>query len=109
LATALLVLAIEQTVGQGTFLLEHSGATDPTTEGYQKSITLSFSTNTVGWQSWAKRDYYFNDKNGQLYGRMTIEVHAGAPTPEAFFGINAFANPAGSRNLEFDPGKQINQ
>ena len=74
-------------------------------EGYQKVVTLNFPTNMVDWQSWAKRNYYFND--GRVYGRMTIEVHAGAPTPEAFFEINAFANPNGSRNLEFDPQKQI--
>jgi len=91
-------------------LLEYTNQLYPyeaPSEGYQKSITLSFTTNMVGWQSWTKRDYYFNDNAGQIYGRMTVEVHAGAPTPEAFFEINAFANPNNSRNLEFDPLKQI--
>ena len=91
-------------------LLEYTNQPYPyeaPSEGYQKSVTLSFPTNMVGWQSWAKRDYYFNDKNGQIYGRMTIEVHAGAPTPEAYFRIIDYANPNGSRNLEFDYNKQI--
>jgi hypothetical protein len=76
-------------------------------EGYQTIITINFPTNMIGWQSWFKHDYYFNDQNGQIYGRMTIEVHAGAPTPEAYFKISDYANPAGSRNLEYDPKKQI--
>ena len=76
-------------------------------EGYQKVITMNFPTNMTGWQSWFKHDYYFNDQNGQIYGRMTIEVHAGAPTPEAYFKITDYVNAAGSRNLEFDAGKQI--
>lgn len=89
-------------------LLEYTNQPYPyeaPSEGYQKSVTLSFPTNMVGWQSWAKRNYYFKD--GPVYGRMTIEVHAGAPTPEAFFEINVFANPNNSRNLEFDGNKQI--
>ena len=73
--------------------------------GYQKVVTLNLPANMIGWQSWAERNYYFNA--GQIYGRMTIEVHAGAPTHEAYFEIKTFANPNGSRNLEFDPSKQI--
>ena len=78
-------------------------------KGYQKTITLNYTTNMVGWQSWAKRDFYFNAKDGQDYGRMTIEVHAGAQTPKAYFAAKIYINPAGSRNLEFDPSKEINQ
>lgn len=74
-------------------------------EGYQKAITLNFQADMDGWQSWAKRNYYFHD--GMLYGRMSIEVHAGAPTPESFFEIQAYVNPSSSRNLEFDSSKQI--
>jgi hypothetical protein len=76
-------------------------------EGYQKVFTMSFPSNMIGWQSWFKHDYYFNAEKGGIYGRMTVEVHAGAPTPEAYFRIDTYANPAGSRNLEFDPQKQI--
>jgi hypothetical protein len=76
-------------------------------EGYQAVITIKYTTNTVGWQSWFKHDYYYKSQKGQIYGRMTVEVHAGAPTPEAYFKVDTYANPGGSRNLEFDAGKQI--
>ena len=91
-------------------LLEYTNQLYPyeaPSDGYRKTITLNYTTNMVGWQSWAKRDFYFNAKNGQDYGRMTIEVHAGAQTPKAYFEAKIYINPAGSRNLEFDPSKQI--
>ncbi len=59
----------------------------------------------VGWRSNIKRDYYFKCQNGQSYGRMSIEIWAGGLTPEMAFSLESFANPGGSRNLEFDPSK----
>ena len=91
-------------------LLEYTNQLYPyeaPSKGYEQEITISYPTNTVGWQSWAKRDYYFNNKNGMIYGRMTINVRAGGQTPTAPFRAELYANPAGSRNLEFDSSKQI--
>lgn len=79
------------------------------TEGYQKTVILNFQTNMVGWQSRFEHNYYFKSQGGQIYGRMKIEIHAGAQTPTAYFRAEIYANPAGSRNLEFDGNKQINR
>ena len=87
-------------------LLEYTNQPYPyeaPSKGYQKVIILNCPTNMVGWQSWTKHNYYFNDKNGQIYGRMTIEIRAGGQTPLNPFRSEIYVNPAGSRNLEFDP------
>lgn len=55
LATAFLVLAIEQAAGQGTIILQHSGATDPTTEGFSFSGQRGLSgpvINNLGMNAW---------------------------------------------------------
>ena len=76
-------------------------------EGYQPMITLDFPTNMVEWKHEFKRAYYFKAQNGQIYGRMTLHVDASRPQPPTYFDAEIYANPGGSRNLEFDPGKQI--
>jgi hypothetical protein len=78
-------------------------------DGYQPSLTLNFPTNMVGWQYEFKHSYYFKSQNGHVYGRMTLHVDASRPQPPTYFDAEIYANPAGSRNLEFDPAKQINQ
>jgi hypothetical protein len=76
-------------------------------EGYQPTLTWSFPTNAVAWQSNFKHNYYFKSQGGQVYGRITLEVWAGGMTELAPFNADIYANPGGSRNLEFDPKKQI--
>lgn len=77
--------------------------------GYQTVITWNFPTNMVGWDSHISRNYYFKSQNGQAYGRMKLEIWAGGRTPEMTFSADIYANPSSSRNLEFDPSKQIIQ
>jgi len=77
------------------------------TEGYQPSVTISMPTDDKKWTSTVSGTYYF--KNGQTYGRMTINVMANFQPPPTLFDADIYANPSGSRNLEFDSSKQINQ
>jgi len=76
-------------------------------EGYQPSITFNFPTNMAGWQYELKRDYYFKSQDGKAYGRMTIDIDASRPQPPTYFNADIWVNPGGSRNLEYDPNKQI--
>ena len=78
-------------------------------EGYQSSITFNFPTNAAGWQYEFKRSYYFKSQYGKVYGRMTVDVDASRPESPTYFNAEIYANPGGSRNLEFDPSKQIMQ
>jgi hypothetical protein len=76
-------------------------------EGYQSVIIWNYPTNMVGWESHIKRSFYFKSQNGQVYGRMSIEIWAGGKTPDMAFNADIYVNPNGSRNLEFDSSKQI--
>jgi len=76
-------------------------------DGYQQSITITMPADDKNWASSLTRSYYF--QSGQMYGRMTINVTANFQPPPTFFGASIYTNPSGSRNLEFDSSKQINQ
>ena len=75
--------------------------------GYISSIALDFPTNATGWLPSFEHAYYFQSRNGQVYGRISINIQADFQPPPTFFGADIYANPAGSRNLEFDYKKQI--
>jgi len=77
--------------------------------GYQPSLTINMPANDKNWSHSINGSYYFQSGNGQIYGRMIIKITANFQPPPTFFGADIYANPSGSRNLEFDPAKQINQ
>jgi hypothetical protein len=66
---------------------------------------LDGPTNFVDWGNGLRQGYYFKSKAGQVYGRMVLRMSAGRNY--ASFDADIYANPAGSRNLEFDGKKFI--
>ena len=74
-------------------------------DGYKPVVKMDFPTNMVDWKSDCRRTYYFTSNHGRVYGRMAFHLSAGSKF--ALFQADIYANPAGSRNLEFDPNKQI--
>jgi hypothetical protein len=68
--------------------------------GYQSVVTIDFPTNKPDWQNETKRGYYFKSNDGQVYGRMMLDIQADRPQPPTYFTADIYANPAGSRNLE---------
>jgi hypothetical protein len=76
-------------------------------EGYQSKMTFEFRANSRNWTSLFTPSLYFKSKDGQVYGRMAFKIMADFQPPPTLFDINIYANPAGSRNLEFDPAKEI--
>jgi hypothetical protein len=75
--------------------------------GYQSTVTVNFPTNMVGWQSEFQNSYYFKSKNGQVYGRIIFDIYGNFQPPPTDFEAEIYANPNGSRNLEFDSSKEI--
>jgi len=75
--------------------------------GYQSKMTFDFQANSTNWTSLLTPSLYFKSKDGQIYGRMAFKIMADFQPPPTLFDINIYANPGGSRNLEFDPNKQI--
>ena len=102
--------SVELTITNGGFL-EFNNQIYPyeaPAEGYQSHIVFNFPTNMVGWTNEVKRNYYFKAQDGKAYGRMAVDILADRPQPPTYFDADIYVNPAGSRNLEFDPAKEIN-
>jgi len=75
--------------------------------GYQSMVTYMFLTNAFQWSSTATPYLYFKSKDGKVFGRMNVEITADYQPPPTVFRADILANPAGSRNLEYDPKKRI--
>jgi hypothetical protein len=76
-------------------------------EGYQPSMSISMAANAKNWSPSFEHSYYFTARDGQIFGRMTVRLTADYEQPPTHFELEVFGNPAGSRNLEFDPAKAI--
>jgi hypothetical protein len=73
--------------------------------GYVPAITVVLRSGEKGGSSHFDRSYYFKSDGGGVFGRMDIFVGARFQPQNGLFGAEIFANPSGSRNLEFDPNK----
>lgn len=76
--------------------------------GYQSAFVTGMSSNNVAWNRELKQNFYIKDGQGK-YGRLLIDLFTDAVRPDTGIKIQTWFNPSGSRNLEFDPAKQINQ
>ena len=75
--------------------------------GYQASVQIDMPANMPNWSSNLKRSFYFEGHHGAYYGRATIDVVANFQPPPTLFDAEVYANPSGSRNLEYDPQQRI--
>jgi len=76
------------------------------TDDYEQIVTLGTGTDPANFQDSATKNFYYKSADGK-YGRITIELQADFQPPPTFFRIEAYINPSGSRNLEFDGTKEI--
>jgi hypothetical protein len=75
--------------------------------GYQPTVTVAMSAGAKHWTPSFDHAYFFTARNGQVFGRMTVHLVGDYLTPPTHFELEVYANPSGSRNLEFDEAKQI--
>jgi hypothetical protein len=75
--------------------------------GYQQTITVSMPASASNWANSFDQTYYFTARSGQIYGRIKFRLKADYQPPPTHFEMDVYTNPSGSRNLEFDPAKQI--
>lgn len=76
--------------------------------GYQSSITFErHAGDQVPNPSQMSANYYFKARDGKVFGRVAIRVYANFQPPPTAFRAEIFANPAGSRILEFDESRQL--
>jgi hypothetical protein len=74
--------------------------------GYQPAFSKSVIATNIPWQRSLTQNFYFRDSNGR-YGRLFIDLATDSDNADTGIGIEAWINPSGSQNLEFDPAKQI--
>ena len=73
-------------------------------DGFRQSDVFKISKQQEPWSDRVERDYFVKLPD-QTYARLRFEMMAGGP--HNFFVIESYLNPSGSRNLEYDPAKEI--
>jgi hypothetical protein len=70
-----------------------------------------YATNVLNHSTWplyrTDRTFYLNSRGGQVYGHLQIKELEPDYRGKAALRIESYVNPSGSRNLEFDPAKQV--
>jgi hypothetical protein len=74
--------------------------------GYQPFFETGISSNAVPWSAEMNRGFYFKGSQGQ-YGRLFIGLSTDSMRSDTGISIQAWINPSGSQNLEFDPAQLI--
>ena len=75
--------------------------------GYQPAITVNMPVGAKNWSPDCHNTYYFTAENGRDYGRIIVDLTGDFQPPPTSFDADIYVNPSGSRNLEFDPFKEI--
>lgn len=70
--------------------------------GYQQQYHIEMAVSHPDWEEKAKRQLYLRSRGGEVYARLEVEVYANYQD-KAVFSVEYYANPSGSRNLEYDP------
>lgn len=70
--------------------------------GYLPRYEVNVSANDPQWSGDAKRQFYLKSREGKVYARLEVEILVNYQD-KAVFSVKYYANPSGSRNLEYDP------
>ena len=73
-------------------------------EGYVPSIAVEMPATRHDWSRTYTRNLYLKSRGGR-YARLSFDLHT-VPTGTSYVVIKSWANPSGSRNLEYDSSKQ---
>jgi hypothetical protein len=74
--------------------------------GYEAQFAIEMPATSKEWQSSVTRSFYVKARGGGIYARLTLRITADYEPPPTGVTLEAFVNPSGSRNLEYDPAKQ---
>lgn len=91
--------------GGGVIPINETYPNEAPAEGYDSKLVVEMPAKMKGWDAAFERSYYF--KSGKIYGRMTVSIQADFQPPPTSFDVEIYAAPSGSRNLEFDPAKEV--
>jgi hypothetical protein len=74
--------------------------------GYQPKYEINMFSSDPQWQEQIEGKFYLKSRGGQVYGHFHVTIIPNY-NDTSVFKIDSYINPVGSRNLEFDPLKQI--
>jgi hypothetical protein len=74
--------------------------------GYSPRYEESIPANSGNWSDNVTRKFYVKSRNGQVFARLEVHVYANYQN-QAAFSIDAYANPSGSENLEYDSRQNL--
>ncbi len=74
--------------------------------GYEPVLDYEQSKNDSQWTQRLIKTFYMLTAKGQ-YGRVLIDLKIDAERCDTGISVETWLNPTGSRNLEFDEGKQV--
>lgn len=77
----------------------------PAPEAGYNNVELGQEASGPRWRSGATFSFFFKSRN-KIYGQFKAGVYPKYRT-NAAIDLNYYVNPSGSRNLEFDPAKEI--
>jgi hypothetical protein len=70
--------------------------------GYQQRYVIEHMATDTEWAERESRQYFLQSRGGKVYARLEVEILSHY-RDQAIFNIEYYANPNGSRNLEYDP------
>lgn len=70
--------------------------------GYQQRYEIMHVATDPEWAERDKRQFYLQSRGGRVYARLEVEILSNYRN-QAIFSVEYYANPSGSRNLEYDP------
>jgi hypothetical protein len=74
--------------------------------GYQPQYKFNMTPANPKWHGWnGEETFYLKSRDGKVYGHFHIRINPVSHDGSSL-EIESYVNPAGSRNLEFDPAKQ---
>jgi hypothetical protein len=100
-------LTLEVPDGGGLVEMHDAYPYEAPADGYKPSITVGTGSNQQSFPDSDEQVYYFKSAGGKYYGRIRIKLQPDFQPPPTFLQIEAYLNPSGSRNLEFDSAKTI--
>lgn len=72
--------------------------------GYEPEFVVSYQKDAQPWLNGFNGGFYLKSRGGGSYGKLGLGVNTDIVKSEAVFVmLNAYVNPASSRNLELDP------
>lgn len=92
--------------GGGLILTQDEFMYSAPANGYQSAYGLKFTANDEHWTDQVERRFFLQSRDGKVYARLVVEVFANY-RDKAVFSVKYFANPNGSRNLEYDPLQNV--